>query len=192
MALTIEIKNKTLSLAFLQPYLAVAVFPIKCAAHTQGPGWLGLVPVSAIREAASHQAAGHSSSSWSFGPCRGQEAGLCPGAQRSLALGTRSQGHSALTLCTAVASRTACELDIQKSPWGRETGPWCGSWTERGLSSFSGIFYKPKDGLPGTTGTGAGLGEFALLGVHGAPHPVSPLQAVGSQARGQGVEIQAG
>lgn len=71
---------------------------------------------------------------------------------------------------------------------GKETGPWCGSSTERGRSSFSGIFYKPKDGPPRSrAGTGAGLREFAVPGAHGAPHPVSPLQAVGSQARGQGV-----
>lgn len=62
-------------------------------------------------------------------------------------LGSRSQGHGALTLCPAIASTTACELDIQKSQRGGETGPWCGSLTKRGLSSFLGIFYNLKDGL---------------------------------------------
>lgn len=49
-----------------------------------------------------------------------------PGAQRSLVLGTRSQGHGALTLRTAIASTTAGELDIQKSQWGRRLGRGAG------------------------------------------------------------------
>lgn len=66
-----------------------------------GPGCLGLVPVSTLLgRLPPARLRATPSSSWSFGPCRDQAAGLLPGAQRSLVLGTRNQGHSALTLCT--------------------------------------------------------------------------------------------
>lgn len=75
--------------------------------------------------------------------------------------------------------------------------PWCGSSTERGLSSFSGVFYKLRNGLlrscagptcgHGTAGTGLASESLLSQEPHGAPRPVSPLQAVGSQSGGGGL-----
>lgn len=71
-----------------------------CYTHP-GPRVTGLVPVSTLLgRLPPARLRATPSSSWSFGPCRDQEAGLLPGAQRSLVLGTRNQGHSTLTLCT--------------------------------------------------------------------------------------------
>lgn len=165
---------------------------MKYATHTQGPGWLGLVPVSAFTEAASRQAAGHPSSSWSSGPAGARRPGPPRGSEEPGA-GDQEPGARRPDPVPGHREHDSVRVGHSEVTAGRGDRAVVWEFDEKGPLFVLGHFLQSEGwtteepcGPPcghGTAGTGL-ASEFALPGAHGAPHPVSPLQAVGSQARG--------